>query len=226
MDNKTNAQSIGQWIKSARKAVGKNQEWLGEHLGITKGNVSAWENGKHSPSPHQLAQISRLFGVPLPPQLTPVIGPSDPTRPAVNTMAGSDIQGVVPVISWVTAGQWTEVPNPYEPGIAEEWRPCPKKHGNRTFALRVRGISMENPGGKYSYSDGDIIFVDPARQPENGSRVIVQMEGNKEATFKQLVIEGDRQWLKALNPAWPEKIIEINGTATICGVIIGKWTDE
>jgi len=40
------------------------------------------------------------------------------------------------------------------------------------------------------------------------------------------VIEGDKKYLKALNPAWPEKIIEINGNATLCGVVFGKWTDE
>jgi SOS-response transcriptional repressor LexA len=41
-----------------------------------------------------------------------------------------------------------------------------------------------------------------------------------------LIIEGDRKYLKALNPAWPEQIIEINGNATICGVMIGKWVPE
>lgn len=85
---------------------------------------------------------------------------------------------------------------------------------------------MENPGGKYSYSDGDVIYIDPDRQSENGSRVVVRLDDEKEATFKQLVIEGDRRYLRALNPSWPEKIIEINGNATICGVVIGKWTDE
>jgi len=143
-----------------------------------------------------------------------------------NIAAGPDTQAAVPVISWVTAGHWHEVSDPYEPGVAEEWRPSPKRHGARAFALRVRGVSMENPGGKHSYSDGDIIFVDPDRQSENGSRVVVRLDDNKEATFKQSVIEGEKRYLKALNPAWPEKIIEINGNATICGVVFGKWTDE
>lgn len=132
----------------------------------------------------------------------------------------------VPIISWVTAGAWSEVADPYEPGVAEEWIPCPKRHGPRAFALRIRGISMENPGGKHSYSDGDVIFCDPDRQADNGSRVVVRLDDDKEATFKQLVIEGERRYLRALNPSWPEKIIEVKGEATICGVVIGKWTDE
>jgi SOS-response transcriptional repressor LexA len=152
------------------------------------------------------------------------VGPGQPGP--TNVTPGPDLRGDVPVVSWVTAGHWFDVSDPYEPGIAADWRPCPKSHSPRTFALRVRGVSMENPGGKFSYSDGDIIFVDPERHYENGSRVIVRLEMDKEATFKQLVIEGEHMYLKALNPSWPEKIIEINGNATICGVVIGKWTDE
>lgn len=132
----------------------------------------------------------------------------------------------VPIISWVAAGTWSIISDPYEPGVASEWLPCPKNHSASTFALRVRGVSMENIGGKHSYSDGDVIFVDPAKHYENGSRVIVRLDDRKEAAFKQLVIEGDHKYLKALNPAWPEKIIEINSNATICGVVIGKWIDE
>ncbi len=143
-----------------------------------------------------------------------------------NIVPGPAITGTAPLISWVTAGHWCAVADPFEPGVAEDWLPCPRKHGPRTFALRVRGISMENPGGKFSYSDGDVIFVDPDKQAENGSRVVVRLDDDKEATFKQLVIEGERRYLKALNPAWPEKIIEISQDATICGVVIGKWTEE
>jgi SOS-response transcriptional repressor LexA len=143
-----------------------------------------------------------------------------------NVSPGPVNQADVPVVSWVTAGNWADVADPYGPGVAERWIPCPKRHGSRAFALVVRGISMENVGGKYSYSDGDIIYVDPDIQSENGSRVIVRLDDDHEATFKQLVIEGSRRYLRALNPAWPEPIIEINGHATICGVVIGKWIDE
>lgn len=142
-----------------------------------------------------------------------------------NVELGPDIRGTVPVVSWITAGHWAEIIDLCAPGVAEEWRPCPRGHGNRTFALRIRGISMENLGGKHSYSHGDIIFVDPDRHAENGSHVIVRLDNEEEATFKQLAIEGNRKFLRALNPAWPEKIIEIDGNATICGVVIGKWTD-
>lgn len=139
--------------------------------------------------------------------------------------AGPDLTRRVPLISYVMAGAWADAEDPYSIGDAEDWLPVPKKCGPRTFALRVRGVSMYNPNGKPSYEEGDYIFVDPDVEPQHRSAVIVRLDDEKEATFKQLIIEGDRRYLKALNPAWPEPIIQINGDATICGVVIGKWVD-
>lgn len=82
---------------------------------------------------------------------------------------------------------------------------------------------MFNPQGRPSFQEGDMIFVDPERQAENGSLVIVRLDDAKEATFKKLVVEGEKRYLRALNPVWPEPIIKVNGDATICGVVIGKW---
>ena len=132
----------------------------------------------------------------------------------------------VPLISWVTAGMWADVSDPYHLGEAEEWLPCPVRHGSRTYCLRVRGDSMNNPNGRPSYADGDIIFVDPDRGSKAGDRVIVRLDDQQEATFKQLLIEDGRKLLKALNPEWSPRYIEINGNATITGVVIGKWVPE
>lgn len=139
-----------------------------------------------------------------------------------NTEPGPDIQGRVPLISWVQAGAWSEIIDNLAVGDAEEWISCPVSHSPATFVLRVRGESMLNPYGRPSFHDGDLIFVDPERPAVHGSLVVVRLDDDKEATFKRLVVEGDRRYLKALNPAWPEPMMQINGHATICGVVIFK----
>lgn len=139
-----------------------------------------------------------------------------------NTEPGPDIKGCVPLISWVQAGAWAEIIDNFTPGNAEEWLPCPVAHGERTYVLRVRGESMFNPHGRPSFADGDLIFVDPDRAADHGALVIVRLDEAKEATFKRLIVEGDYRYLKALNPAWPEPMIQVNGHATICGVVIAK----
>lgn len=135
--------------------------------------------------------------------------------------SGPDIKGSVPLISSVQAGRWTEIVDHFPPGEAEEWLPCIKAHGPHTFALRVEGDSMFNPGGKWSVSEGEIVYVDPDRAPENRQLVVVRLDDERKATLKQYITDGDKTYLKALNPHWPEPIMFINQNATLCGVVIG-----
>lgn len=62
--------TIGEWIKTCRTAAKMNQTQLGDALGVTKGNVSAWENDRHEPSYTQMLKIADMGQMPLP-GLTP-----------------------------------------------------------------------------------------------------------------------------------------------------------
>lgn len=139
-----------------------------------------------------------------------------------NVVDGPVMSARVPLISWVQAGHWCEAIDLFQPGDAEDWLFCPVNHGASTFALRVRGVSMEP-----KYRDGAIIYVDPDRSADHLSNVVVRLEGEKEVTFKQLVIEGDKRFLRPLNPDWPgPKLIEINSDAVVCGVVIGQFIED
>lgn len=129
---------------------------------------------------------------------------------------------LVPLISWVQAGEWSGIVDNFQPGDADEWLPCPVRHSGHTYALTVRGSSMHNPAADLSFKDGDTIFVDPDREAMHRSLVVVRLDDDKEATFKQLIIEGREMMLQALNPQWPERIMKIDGRASISGVVIGK----
>ena len=85
---------IKDWIKAARIHAEKTQEQLGDLLGITKGNVSAWEKGRHEASFAQLQRISELTGYPL--QLDkPVVA-----QPA----SQDDLQALAEVVAIFTNG--------------------------------------------------------------------------------------------------------------------------
>ena len=100
---------------------------------------------------------------------------------------------------------------------AEAYLSCPVRCSAGTFVLRVRGESMEP-----RFRDGDLIFVDPQVSPDHGRFVVVRGDDSNEVTFKQLIVEGERTYLKALNPDWPERIIQTGAKATICGVVVFK----
>jgi len=63
------------------------------------------------------------------------------------------------------------------------------------YALRVVGDSMEP-----EFADGCIVIVDPGHAPHDGSYVIVEFAGD--VFFRQLVFDGERRFLKPLNPKY------------------------
>ena len=211
-------------VTEARQSVNMAPAEFARRLGISKSALSQIENGATKSLALKTAlSIQSVTGF----RAEWLMDGSLPQRRSEsNVEPGPDIRGGVPLISWVQAGAWSDVVDNFAPGEAEEWLPSPRVLSPSAFALRVRGESMKNPHGKPSYDDGDIIYVDPNIQAKHGDRVVVRLEDSKEATFKQLIIEGERRYLKALNPAWPEPIIEINGNATICGVVMGRWVPE
>ena len=49
-----------EWIKAARLHAELTQLGLAERLGVTKGNISAWEQGRHEASLEQITKIADL----------------------------------------------------------------------------------------------------------------------------------------------------------------------
>ena len=37
-----------------------------------------------------------------------------------------------------------------------------------------------------------------------------------------MIVEGGRQYLKALNPDWPDRIVEFDPGTAVCGVVVFK----
>jgi SOS-response transcriptional repressor LexA len=128
------------------------------------------------------------------------------------------VVNLVPLISWVQAGAWSEVIDNFLPGDTDQYYPCPEKHSKSTFALTVVGESMYP-----DFIPGEIIYVDPEVEASSGSCVVVRQNGDLDATFKQLMFDGSKRYLKALNPSWPVPIIEMLPDAVICGVVIGSY---
>ncbi len=146
------------------------------------------------------------------------LDPSDTAPTVSHSVYGeAQLRSLRPLISWGQAGAWAEISPSYVPGYDAQLLPCPIHCSHRTFVLKVCGISMEP-----RFYEGDLIYVDPEVEPENGKYVVALLDDASEAIFKQLVVEQGRRYLRALNPNWPEAITEIDVTGTICGVVVFK----
>jgi len=234
-------ETLGQRIKRLRDQSKMTQEALSRASGITQTIISRLEQDK-AKSTRDIVALAASLGVTAeeletgaPPRgYQPPVGTvnlslggtigstSLSLGERTNATPGPAIRGLVPLISWVQAGGWSEVVDNYAPYDGEEWLPCPVKHGSHTFVLRVYGESMFNPHGRPSFMENDLIFVDPDRRPEHRSLVVVRKNEEMESTFKMLLLDGGKHYIKALNPAWPSQIEEMTGDITICGVVIAK----
>ena len=79
------------------------------------------------------------------------------------------------------------------------------------FALRVLGDSMAP-----EFADGCVVIVDPGHAPCDGAYVIVEFAGD--VFLRQLVFEGERRFLKALNPKYGS--FELTPPYTIRGGVV------
>ncbi len=140
-----------------------------------------------------------------------------------NVLPARDLQREVPLISWVQAGDWNNLVDAFQPGDAERWVATYAKVSRHAFALRIIGDSMTNPNGAPSFPEGTIIIVDPERNAQPGKFVVVRQNAGSECTFKQLVRDAGKHYLKPLNPRYP--LLEMLPDAVISGVLVQAVMD-
>lgn len=124
----------------------------------------------------------------------------------------------IPVISWISAGQFTECADHWPAGTSGEGDPVTstKKLNDNVFGLRIVGDSMLP-----RFMPGDVIVVDPSIHCDNGCRCVVKLNG--EVTFK-IFNENDTEIkLTSMNEKYPDIIIRKDSKVEF--KVIGKVVD-
>lgn len=218
--------TIAKRIQERMDELGYTQDVLATRAGVSQTTVYKLTSGKAKES-RKIMQIADALGVEakwLQYGTKPKIGGRHGYRLPSNFEPGPEITGMIPLISWVQAGQFCTSPDLFHPGDAEEWLPAVKKFGPHAYALRVVGDSMVLPyPSKDSFFPGTIIFVDPDKPLTNGAKVIAKIKGTEEATFKVYSEDGGKRYLKPHNPQYP--VIEMDETMQICGVVVWQGGD-
>lgn len=202
---------IGKRIKNRRLELGLTQKELSEKAHTAQSTLHSIESGQ-TKNPRNMGLLAHAL------ECTP-----EYLQYGIEFTESSNISPVssvtstrkLPLLSWVQAGNWSEMQELTYSEI--EHFPCPVHASAKAFALKIQGESMSP-----KFSPGDHIFVDPEAQAENGSFVVARLDDDNQATFKQLIIDGGMKYLKAINPDWPNKFVEINGNCTIIGKVIYK----
>lgn len=197
--------TLAERLRWARDQRGLTQGQLAKRAGVSQGTIGNAESGIRD-RPRELLKIARAL------QTSPdwlESGRGDWQAEDVNFEEVA-IKRRVPLISWVRAGLWGAVEDHFHPGDADEWAEAyDTRPGENAFALRVTGDSMTSPiPGERTFPEGTIIIVDPGKSAGPGDYVIAKDVATQKATFKRLVSDGGRWFLKPLNPSYP--IVEID----------------
>ncbi len=207
-----------QLAKARMKQIGLTQERLAEALGKTQGAIGHWLNGRREPSIEDIAAMMKVLG------LKELVLSSNgmvifPDESLINVSDRSPLGEVksFPVISWVSAGNWSEACEPYSLDEVQEWTQTTAKASPNSFWLTVKGDSMTATTG-LSIPEGMKILVDPAVEVTNGRLVVAKLDSENEATFKKYVVDAGQQYLKPLNPSY--HMIPIDDKCRIIGVVI------
>ena len=198
----------------------RTQTALAKKSGVTQSTIGRILRGEVDPQSDNLERLALAFGMSYS-TLAAIAEGGELGDVAVENLPSGKIPRRVPLLSFAQAGRFAESVYPDHLGDAMDWIEFPKKrHGPRTIALRVSGESMEP-----AYHNGDIIYIDPDVAPIHGKDVVVRLGERNEVTFKRLVVEGERRYLKPLNQNWPDKFVSMPTEARIVGVVVGRYTD-
>lgn len=128
---------------------------------------------------------------------------------------------LAPIINSVAAGHWGSAVDIHPVGHGDGEEPAPAGASDHSFWMRVTGDSMVSPNPySDSFPSNTLIHIDPEKQWEFGDFVVAKLDDSEEATFKQIVQDAGKKYLKPLNPAY-DKIL-INGNCRI----VGKMTES
>lgn len=196
---------------------------LSKQFDISDKGAGKWLKGESIPETSKLPLLAGFLGV----SIEWLMSGSVETNPAsfdnnVDLSKKILLEGrPIPVISWVAAGSFEPIDTVLAGADIDEWLPPNKDCGPNGYGLIVTGISMSP-----KFEIDDRIYVNPDIQAFDlitGDLVIVSCLADSEATFKRLIIEGGKRYLKPLNPEWPDQIIKLTEDCRLVGKVVGLY---
>ena len=204
--------TLGENLKKIRKAKKMTQKELAQKSGVKQSVISDLETG-NAKSTGSILELANALGVTAEELKKGIAGNLDNNIVPV-------ISKLLPVLSWVQAGEMTSVEE-IDPSEIKEWLPpLSSDDPDGCFYLKVVGISNFP-----TYQDGDYILVNPSFQVcDLLSEDLIVVRNNTDATFKKLIIESDeRKYLQALNPNFQPNIIEFEEGMELVGLVIDAF---
>ncbi len=206
--------SIGQNIRAARKKKKLSQSELSILCGWGHfpARISNYERDVREPKSDDLLKLARILEVSI-----DWFYHTEQKKPGCvkeSRVTYASLR-LIPVIPWseVLVEAVATKPRDYE---GYERIVVDNSISDQSYVLRVETDTMEAPHGD-SFPKGALILVDPSLEPQDNDYVIVGNLAEKEVSFKQLISDGSKRYLKPLNPRYP--LSDVTESSKIFGVV-------
>lgn len=169
--------TLGTRLRTLRKQRKLTQGQLGKALGVSDVTVGYWERDLNVPGGKSLTKLAQYLGVS---EGFLLYGHEEDANVGPAPVTAQQI----PIISYVQAGAWSPECDARNLDGTVDYILTSEFHSYSTFALKVKGKSMEP-----DFVEGDVIIVDPELHPGPGDYVVAK-NGSDEATFKKYRARG------------------------------------
>ncbi|MFX4260577.1 LexA family protein [Pelotomaculum propionicicum] len=207
---------IGSRIRKARIDRGFSQHDLGIALGLTATAINYYEKGKRKISIEDIYRLAAVLKKPVayflnnPNQLN-----SKNTAKISKPVKNSKNFVGIPVVGTIRAG---------EALFSEQnhlgYLPVPgEKAGEVTFALKVKGNSMDGKG----ICDGDLVLIKRQSTLDFNGQIVCALINGVENTLKMCFKEEGKIKLRSANPSYPDIELDNERHIVIQGVYAGVF---
>lgn len=169
-----------------------------------------------SPRGNSLAPLANFFSI----TINQLMGVDELPENRVKGTHNSRIYGwtSVPIINWKQAAVWTKFKNELKGQTWAHWTSTDLIIDEASFAIKVKGDAMAP-----TFVEGTALIVDPKVEPKNRDFVIVALAGNANATFRQLLLDGDDRYLRAVNGEF--RTMQLDKGNKIIGTVVQSRMD-
>lgn len=169
-----------------------------------------------SPRGSSLAPLANFFSV----TINQLMGVDELPENRVKGTHNSRIYGwtPVPMINWKHAASWEKFQHTLRDQTWADWSSTDLTTSDSTFAIKVKGDAMAP-----TFVEDTILIIDPDLVPKNRDYVIVSLAGSEKANFRQLLIDGNDKYLRAVNQEF--RTMQLDKGNKVIGTLIQARMD-
>lgn len=204
-----NLNKIGEIISDLMESCEIDASELSQQTGLPCSTISRLRsnNTKCSPNLSSLIPIADFFCI----TISQLIG-EEPINQIHNKFKPSKIKRFpIPVLNSETILDYLETNTSTETQIIN----IDLQVSEKTFAYFLQGNAMEP-----QFPDKTLLIIDPTIEIENLDHILVIPSGKRLPIFRQILIDGEEKYIRALNPAFNEFVKLTTDSHTILGVMV------